>query len=139
MKKINLILLVIAINLGVYAQSPYGTGRMNSDSISSSSLNIPNGFIKKNGKTVKVEDGKLSVLKKDFTLSDGTVVKTNGSFKSKDGTETNLKDGDHLDLNGKLTTMDNSKINNDSARTNNSNSNGNYQNNNMNDNNNQVK
>jgi len=134
MKKINLILLVFAINFGVYAQSPYGTGRMNSNSISSTGLNIPDGFIMKNGKTVKVKDGKFFILKNDITLSDGTIVKTNGSFKSADGTETDLKDGDHLDLNGKLTTKDNSKINNDSVKTNNSNSNNNYQNNNMNDN-----
>jgi len=137
MKRINLLMLVIVLNIGVYAQGTYGSGKTNSDSISSTGLNIPDGFIKKNGKTVMVIEGKFSTLKKDLTLSDGTVIKTNGSFKSNDGTETDLKEGDHLDLNGKLTTMDNSKINNDSLRTNNSNNNS--QHNKMNDNNNQVK
>ena len=139
MKKIILALLVFVINFGAYSQNPNGTAQSNSDSISTNGINVPDGFIKKNGKTGMVKDGKFTTLKKDMTLTDGTVVMTNGSFKSNDGTKFDLKEGDHLDLNGKLTTMDNSKINNDSARTNNSNSNGNYQNNNMNDNNNQVK
>jgi len=137
MKKLNLILLILAISFGVYAQSPNGTGRSNSDSIGSTSLNVPDGFVMKDGKTVMVKDGKFSTLKKDITLSDGTVVMTNGSFKKSDGTAAEFKDGDHLDLNGKLTTLNNSKANNDRERS--SNGNDNHQNNNMNDNNNQMK
>jgi hypothetical protein len=137
MKKLNLILLILAISFGVYAQSPYGTGRSNSDSIGSTGLNVPDGFVKKDGKTVMVKDGKFTTLKKDVTLSDGTVVMTNGSFKTNDGTATELKDGDHLDLNGKLTTLNNSKTNNDRERS--SNGNDNHQNNNMNNDNNQMK
>ena len=137
MNKINLILLILAISFSVYGQSSYGTGRQNSDSIGSTSLNVPDGFVKKDGKTVMVKDGKFTTLKKDMTLSDGTVVMTNGSFKTNNGTATELKDGDHLDLNGKLTTLNNSKTNSDRERS--SNGNDNHQNNNMNENKNQVK
>ena len=137
MKKLNLILLILAISFGVYAQSPNGTGRSNSDSIGSTSLNVPDGFVMKNGKTVMVKDGKFTTLKKDMTLSDGTVVMTNGSFKTNNGTATELKDGDHLDLNGKLTTLNNSKTNNDRERS--SNGKDNHENNNMNNDNNQMK
>ena len=144
MKKINLLLLLFVINFGVYAQSSYGsstgTVRPNSDSIRSNNLNVPDGFVLKDGKTVMVKDGKFTPLKKDLTLNDGTVVMKNGSYKTSNGTQMDLKEGDHLDLNGKLTTLNNSNTNNDPERSNNSsdrsnNGTDNHQNNNMNDNN----
>jgi len=105
MKKIILMLVVCALNFGAFAQSPYGTGSASSDSVRSSSLNDPDGFIKKDGKVMMVNGGQYTILKKDVTLSDGTVVKTNGSYKTKDGTKMELREGDHLDLNGKLSTL----------------------------------
>jgi hypothetical protein len=141
MKKINLLLLLFVINFGVYAQSSYGssygTVRQNSDSIRSNNLNIPDGFVLKDGKTVMVKDGKFTTLKNEITLSNGTIVMSNGIFKTKDGKKIELKEGDHLDLNGKLTTLDNSKTNNDRSSNSSINDNNDHQNNNMNDN--QVK
>jgi len=144
MKKIILAFLVLVINFGAYSQSTYGTAQSNSDSISTTGINVPDGFIKKNGKIGMVKDGKFTTLKKDMKLTNGTVVMTNGNFKTNDSTIFDLKEGDHLDLNGKLTTPDNSKSKNDPTndRSNNSNdpstnSNNDHLNNNKNDNNNQ--
>jgi hypothetical protein len=105
MKKIILILMVFALNVGVNAQNPYGAGKSSSDSIGSTVAHVPDGFVSKDGKTIMVKDGKFTPLKKDMTLPDGSVVKTNGTFKSTDGTEIELKEGDHLDFKGKLSTL----------------------------------
>ena len=59
---------------------------------------------------VMMKDGKLHVMKgtsitgldKNLTLANGTVIKTDGTVKAADGTEMTLKEGEAIDMEGKL-------------------------------------
>jgi hypothetical protein len=59
---------------------------------------------------VKMQDGKLIVMKgtdimplvKDLTLTNGTVIKADGTVKSADGATMKLKEGEAVDMDGKL-------------------------------------
>lgn len=52
------------------------------------------------GQVMLVKDGKATKLEKDKTLTDGTVVMTNGSVKKTDGTSIQMKEGDRIYLDG---------------------------------------
>lgn len=59
---------------------------------------------------VMMKDGKLHLMKgtsitgldKNLTLANGTVIKTDGTVKAADGTEMTLKEGEAIDMEGKL-------------------------------------
>lgn len=54
----------------------------------------------KDGKMVVKHEGK--VLDEDQTLSNGTVIKTDGTVIKKDGSRTMLKEGECVDMDGKV-------------------------------------
>jgi len=54
----------------------------------------------KNGKTVIMHEGKQ--MTSDVTLSNGTMIKTDGTIIHKNGTRTMLKSGDCVDNNGDM-------------------------------------
>ena len=47
-------------------------------------------------------EGKSIILDKDMVLADGTVITTDGNVKLKNGVSTQMKDGDSVDMNGKI-------------------------------------
>jgi D-lyxose ketol-isomerase len=59
-------------------------------------------FVMKDGKLTQRVNGQESVVEKDVTLKNGTVVMANGTVKHADGKTTTLKDGDCVSMEGKV-------------------------------------
>ena len=56
----------------------------------------------KNGKMMVLKEGKLSYMKKAVVLENGTKIKKNGVCKMADGTKVKMKEGNCMDMSGKL-------------------------------------
>ena len=56
----------------------------------------------KDGKMYYLKAGKESLMSKEVTLKNGTVIMTNGVYKMKNGKEVKLTNGESLDENGKM-------------------------------------
>ena len=54
------------------------------------------------GKMIVYKNGKSSKMESDMTLSNGTMVSTDGSVKLKNGKTVMLKNGESIGLNGKM-------------------------------------
>jgi hypothetical protein len=63
------------------------------------------GYLMKNGRMVVVKNGKTTNLEKEITLSNGTRVMTNGNYIKRGGTKKMFKEGEHIDLTGKIIPM----------------------------------
>jgi hypothetical protein len=59
-------------------------------------------FVMKDGKLTQHVNGQESIVEKDVTLKNGTVVMANGTVKHPDGRTTTLKEGDVVSLEGKV-------------------------------------
>lgn len=55
-----------------------------------------------NGKMIRVQNGNTQPLANDIILPNGTTIMTTGTVKSIDGSTTQLKEGERLDMEGKL-------------------------------------
>ena len=58
--------------------------------------------ILKDGKAHLVKGGTSTELQNDMTLPNGTIISTTGTVKSSEGTTLQLKEGEKLDLDGKM-------------------------------------
>lgn len=56
----------------------------------------------KDGKMMVMKGGETTVMDQEMTMTNGTVVSTDGSVKMKDGTSKQLKDGDCVYMDGKV-------------------------------------
>ncbi|MGB4775244.1 MAG: DUF6799 domain-containing protein [Daejeonella sp.] len=54
-------------------------------------------------KMMVIKDGKTTLMEETLTLNNGTKVKTDGTVELADGKTFKLTDGDHMDMDGKLT------------------------------------
>lgn len=59
-------------------------------------------YVFKNTKMWEVKSGKIAEMTKEVTLENGTIIKTTGEVVTKDGATTALKDGQYIDLEGKI-------------------------------------
>ena len=109
MKKLVLFFLV-AVSLGAYARNISVTGKTESDVDMKNSilavLATPDGFFMKDGKMMMVNDGKFSMMVRNVTLPEGTVVMSTGYYMKKGGAKTELKEGEFIDMEGNLTKTD---------------------------------
>lgn len=64
---------------------------------------LPNGVVMQDGKMMKVNNGKMTILDYDMTMSNGTRIRSDGSYIKKDGNKMMMKDGQHMDMEGKIT------------------------------------
>ncbi len=67
--------------------------------------NKPDGYMMHNGSMVKIVNGKITPMEEDVTLSNGTMIMKNGSCMKKNGNQTMLKEGEHIDMTGKMIPM----------------------------------
>ncbi len=111
MKKILVGITAMIITIGAYAQSdPKHPNTSDTIHHQTSTNNMhPDGYMMKNGKMMCVKDQKMTLLKNDTTLMNGTIVMRNGNFMKIGGTKTMFKEGQHMDLNGKMVMMSSSK------------------------------
>jgi hypothetical protein len=111
MKKIILVLVVFAFTTGAYAQRDSTKVRTNERDFNKTQnkqnkpaiKTHPDGVMMKKGKMMRVQNGQISALDTDITLSNGTKIMKDGSFTKKDGSKTKIKEGEHLDAAGKVT------------------------------------
>lgn len=118
MKKLILVFVAIAIAAGAYAQID-STSRMSQRNVNynpdlrynTAEKSLPDGVVMKNGVVMKVEDGEMTILDDDMTMGNGTKITSDGTWTKSDGTEKVLEEGQHIDMSGNMTTMDDHKDN----------------------------
>ena len=104
MKKAILLILVAILSVGAYAQSDSTIIILKPVLLydkSDSWFNVlEDGYILKNRKMMTVKNEIFTTMDKDVTLSNGTVVKSSGSYTEIGGTKILFKEGDFIDLQG---------------------------------------
>lgn len=75
----------------------------------------PDGYMFQKGKMMQIKNGKMTLLDKDVTLSNATVITRNGHYTKKGGINTPFKEGEHMDMMGNMIPMDNLKDYNQKA------------------------
>lgn len=88
MKKAMLVLAALAFSFGTYAQD----GKMPKK----------DHVMMKDGKMWVMKDGKTMTMTKDMTMSDGTMVSTNGTVTMKDGSTKMMVNGDGMMMDGMM-------------------------------------
>ncbi|MFN0188748.1 MAG: DUF6799 domain-containing protein [Bacteroidia bacterium] len=112
MKTILVAITTLIITTSAYAQTDSINGKMSPPEINNPNDGIvqspsrdtltthPDGYTMQNGKMMVVKDGKVTMMEKDVTLSNGTVIMTNGYYMKKGGTKMMMKEGQHMDIYG---------------------------------------
>ncbi len=108
MRKLVLLVCVAAMSAGVFAQvdsrerDRQEKSERNYDQKDKDTMQdeLKDGYIVKDGQMMMVSNGTTSVMKRETTLDNGTVLAINGNYTVVDGKPKMLKDGEHLDLNG---------------------------------------
>jgi hypothetical protein len=109
MKSVSRILLVAACLFTAYgaqAQSrPAPRGRVApKPRVKAGAAMMKDGVMMKDGKLVATEMGMTNPVSADKKLLNGTVISTAGVVTGKDGTTTQLKEGDYVSLSGRIET-----------------------------------
>jgi hypothetical protein len=104
MKTAILVMLVSVLSVGAYAQSDSTIivkkpVVVYNDS-GSQFKDLEDGYIMKGRKMMKVKNDIFTMMEKDITLANGTVVKSSGSYTEIGGTKILFKEGDFIDLQG---------------------------------------
>lgn len=60
------------------------------------------GVMMMNGKMMMQHSGKMTIMNRDTTMTNGTQVMTNGTCINKNGTKFMMKEGDCMDMRGKM-------------------------------------
>ena len=58
----------------------------------------------KDGKMMVMKDGKTMPMEKDMVMKNGTKCMTNGECIMKDGSKMMMKNGDYMEMSGKMST-----------------------------------
>lgn len=115
MRRIILLSTVFFLSVISFAQSNAGTtGKKykpaHAQSIESAKTN---GVIMKNGTMLWLKKGRSTKMTSELTCDNGTKVSVSGTVTKKDGTQFRLKEGQYMDVCGKVMTIKNSKSGND--------------------------
>jgi hypothetical protein len=103
MRKLLLGITAMIISVGAYAQSEQQPPVSPDTTVyQTSTQKYPDGYLIKNSKMMCVKNQKMTLLKNDTTLANGTIVMSNGNYIKKGGAKTMLKEGEHMDLTGKI-------------------------------------
>jgi hypothetical protein len=126
MKKVILVFAAFAITFGAFAQTDSTNKKMSPPDINKTDDGIdqnydrnrshndhnyqmgkshPDGAMMMNGKMMMVKNGQMTAMDRDMTMSNGTRIKSDGTCMMKDGTKTAMKEGQHMDMSGKLNHM----------------------------------
>lgn len=68
--------------------------------VSNDSIAMQNCIMMRDGKMLKMEDGKVTEMGKAATMKNGTKVKMNGEYTLSDGTKKMLKEGECMYMDG---------------------------------------
>lgn len=100
MKTLSLLIVAFALSFSVSAQTSNDTTHAKSQS-GYHHANHEN-YVFKDGKLMQWKDGKENAMTQDVTLSNGTMISTDGKVTWKDGKSQTLTDGQMVDMNGKI-------------------------------------
>ena len=103
MKNLFLLFATIAISIGTSAQkmNPATTTRPMQNENAQKSHDM---YAYKNGKLMMDKNGTNSDVTQNATLANGTTITTDGKVTWKNGKTQTLKEGDWVDMNGKIHT-----------------------------------
>ncbi|MES2060542.1 MAG: DUF6799 domain-containing protein [Bacteroidota bacterium] len=104
MKKLMVFIVASALSSGVFAQEKMDDNMQMGKKEQHMSMK-KNHLMMMDGKMQMQKNGKTMPMEKDMTLTNGTQVMTDGMCKMKDGTSMTMKDGDMIDMNGKMGKM----------------------------------
>jgi hypothetical protein len=103
MKKIMFLAFVCLIGtMAVSAQDKMDTGKMDKMKMEHK---MKDCVMMKHGKMMVMKKGETMAMMQDMTMSNGTMVMTDGSVKMKDGTMSKMGEGDCMYMNGKMKKM----------------------------------
>ncbi|WP_309640850.1 DUF6799 domain-containing protein [Flavobacterium sp.] len=106
MKKALLTIAAIIITCGVFAQNDSENKKVNPEKTATQKqYPHPNGYMMKDGKLMMVKEGNMTLVQKDITLSNGTLIMADGNYMEKGKSKMILKEGEHIDMNGNKTPM----------------------------------
>ncbi len=116
MKKIILVSSAFLFSVASFAQSDTTDRQLKMDTIKNQTRHDshPDGVMMMNSKMMLVKSGEMTILEKEVTMTDGTKVMIDGTILRKDNTKMMLKEGQHIDMSGKITSM---KKEGDSGKT----------------------
>jgi hypothetical protein len=95
MKKMLFALAMLFVGSGVFAQD---------------STMMKKCFVMENGKVMAVKHGKEMTLTQNMMLKNGATIMPDGTVKMKDGTMSMLKEGQYVDVDGKMGMMKDMKM-----------------------------
>ncbi len=99
MKKLIMCLLVAGTFTTAAVAQDATTGSLNK---TETTHQMQDCVMMKDGKVVEMNKEGTTTLTKDLTLVNGTIVSADGTVKSTDGKTWKLKDGEAVDMEGKL-------------------------------------
>jgi len=100
MKTLSLLIVAFALSFSVSAQTSSST--TNSKTQSGYHNANHENYVLKDGKLMQWKDHKENTVTQDVTLSNGTMISTDGKVTWKDGKSQTLTDGQMVDMNGKI-------------------------------------
>jgi hypothetical protein len=63
---------------------------------------LSDGYVFLNGKMQVVKNGIATPVVRDITLSNGTIIMSDGNYLKNGGSKTMFKEGEHMDMSGKI-------------------------------------
>ena len=99
MKKLLILTASLLILAGAsYAQTPHDTSMHHHSGMHK----MKDCVMMKNGKMMVMKNGTKSEMTQTMTMDDGTTVMADGTVKNKDGKTWMMKNGEMIDMNGKV-------------------------------------
>ena len=99
MKKLLAVMTAVLFSFGAYAQDK----EKKMDKMHAS---MKDCVMMHDGKMMVMKNGKMTDMTEDITLKNGTMIMKDGSVMMKDGTNKVLKEGEAVDMEGKIGKMD---------------------------------
>lgn len=105
MKKLLILVTAIGLSTGVFAQE-HDMDKMGKNKSKMEKMDMKKDHVMMmDGKMQMMKDGKTMPMDKDMTMGNGTEVMTDGMVKMKGGKTMTMKEGDMMDMNGKMSKM----------------------------------
>lgn len=97
MKTLLILAASLCLSTGLSAQD----GRMHDQTMQPSKTRKDHVAMR-DGKMMVMLNGTMSTMDKDMTLPDGSMITTTGTYKRADGTTVQLRNGDLVEMDGRL-------------------------------------
>ena len=117
MKKMIIVSAAILLSFASFAQTD-STNNMMKNNKMGNGMNHQammdkshgDGVMMMNGKMMMEHSGKMTMMNHNMTMTNGTKVMANGTFIKKDGTKMMMKEGQEMNMSGKMMPMEDSKM-----------------------------